>query len=149
MPSRDCASHVLAAVPPLMQEIRAEMRSAAPAGLSIPQFRALIFARNHPGASVTELAAHLGITVPTASVTVDRLVRQKLLLAHVTPDNRRRRSLALTAAGAKAVDTALAATTDAFAQRLSALSAEDLGLVQRALQMLQHWLAPRTPGADA
>ena len=149
MPPRDCASRMLATVPPLMQQIRAEMRAAAPAGMSIPQFRALIFARNQSGASVTELAAHLGVTVPTASVMVDRLVRQKLLRARVTPDNRRRRSLALTAAGMRAVQAALTITTDAFAQRLAALTDEELALVQHALQLLHHRLAPHTPGTDA
>jgi DNA-binding MarR family transcriptional regulator len=140
---------VLAAVPPLMQEIRAEMRGAAPAGLSIPQFRALIFARKHAGASVSELAAHLGITVPTASVMVDRLVRQKLLRAPLAPDNRRRRSLALTAAGVRAVESAWAATTEAFAKRLEGLSSSELALVQQALALLQQRLVPREPGADA
>jgi DNA-binding MarR family transcriptional regulator len=148
-PSHDCARAVLAAVPPLMQEIRAEMRQAAPAGLSIPQFRALIFARNHPGASVSELAAHLGITVPTASVAVDRLVRQKLLRAPVSPDNRRRRSLQVTEAGSRAVDAAWASTTDAFARRLDSLAAHELLLVQQALALLQRRMAPREPGADA
>ena len=138
---------MLATVPPLMQQIRAEMRAAAPAGLSVPQFRTLIFTRNQPGASVTELAAHLGITVPTASVTVDRLVRQKLLQARITPGNRRRRSLRLTAAGARAVDAALAASTEAFARRLAALSAAELELVGQALQLLQHRLVPATPAA--
>jgi DNA-binding MarR family transcriptional regulator len=148
-PSHACARGVLASVPPLMQEIRARMREAAPAGLSIPQFRALIFARNHPGASLSELAAHLGITVPTASVAVDRLVRQKLLRAPVSPDNRRRLSLQLTRAGARAVDTAWAATTEAFARRLDGLSSQELALVQQALALLQRQLAPREPGADA
>jgi len=147
--SLECARGVLAAIPPLMQEIRAEMRSAAPAGMSVPQFRALIFARNHPGASVTELAAHLGITVPTASVAVDRLVRQKLLRAPLQPDNRRRRALQLTAAGQQAVETAWAATTEAFAQRLQGLPADELSRIQQALALLLHRLSPREPGADA
>lgn len=147
--ARECARSVLAAVPPLMQEIRAEMRLAAPAGMSIPQFRALIFTRNHPGASVSELAAHLGITVPTASVAVDRLVRQKLLRAPVSLQNRRRRSLELTAAGARAVESARAATTEAFARRLDGLSESELSLVQQALALLQGRLAPRQPGDDA
>ncbi len=131
-----------------MQEIRAEMRSAAPEGLSIPQFRALIFARNHPGASVSEIAAHLGVTLPTASVSVDRLVRQGLLEAPVVPDNRRRRSVGLTPAGAQLVERAWSATTDAFARRLGGLSADELQLVQRALALLEEHVAPRVPGAD-
>ena len=148
-PSLACAHQVLSTVPPLMQEIRARMREAAPAGLSVPQFRMLIFARNHPGASVTDVAAHLGVTVPTASVAVDRLVRQGLLSAPLTPDNRRRRSIDLTPSGMRAVERALVSTTDAFSQRLSALSSAELALVRDAMALLQRWLAPRAPGADA
>ena len=145
----DCARRVLAAVPPLMQQIRAEMRDAAPAGLSVPQFRLLVFARNCPGGSVTEAAFHLGVTVPTASVAVDRLVRQGLLDAPLTPDNRRRRAICLTADGEQAVDRALECTTDAFAQRLAALSGPELQMVQHAMALLQRELAPHTPGTDA
>jgi DNA-binding MarR family transcriptional regulator len=145
----DCARRVLSAVPPLMQEIRAEMRNAAPAGLSVPQFRVLVYAGNHPGASVSDIAAHLGVTLPTASVAVDRLVRQGLLQAPPTPDNRRRRSIELTAAGTHAVSHALASTTDAFAQRLADLNPQDLALVRQALVLLEQQLAPRAPGADA
>jgi len=145
----DCASRVLATVPPLMQEIRAQMREAAPAGISVPQFRMLIFARNHGGASVTDVASHLGVTVPTASVAVDRLVRQGLLRAPVTPDNRRRRSIAVTPAGARLVEQALARTTGAFADRLAAMSDDEFALVQQALALLEQHLSPRTPGADA
>lgn len=145
----DCARRVLSAVPPLMQEIRAEMRNAAPAGLSVPQFRVLVYAGNHPGASVSDIAAHLGVTLPTASVAVDRLVRQGLLQAPLTPDNRRRRSIELTAAGTRAVSHALASTTDAFAQRLADLKPQDLALVRQALVLLERQLAPRAPGADA
>jgi DNA-binding MarR family transcriptional regulator len=125
------------------------MRGAAPAGMSVPQFRMLIFARNRPGASVTDVASHLGVTVPTASVAVDRLVRPGLLEAPQTPDNRRRRSIVLTPVGARAVDRALGSTTDAFAQRLAALSTPELQLVQQALALLQRELAPQLPGPDA
>jgi DNA-binding MarR family transcriptional regulator len=80
---------------------------------------------------------------------VDRLVRQKLLRAPLAPDNRRRRSLALTAAGVRAVESAWAATTEAFAKRLEGLSSSELALVQQALALLQQRLVPREPGADA
>ena len=52
-----CARQVLDAVPLLMREIRSEMRQSAPAALSVPSFRALIFAHANPGSSLTELAA--------------------------------------------------------------------------------------------
>jgi hypothetical protein len=45
-----CARQVLDAVPLLMREIRSEMRQSAPAALSVPSFRALIFAHANAGA---------------------------------------------------------------------------------------------------
>lgn len=147
--SLDCARRVLSSVPPLMQEIRAEMRNAAPEGMSVPQFRVLVYAGNHPGASVSDVALHLGVTVPTASVAVDRLVRQGLLDAPPTPDNRRRRSIGLTDSGREAVSRALACTTEAFARRLAGLARHELDMVQQALALLEQELSPRAPGADA
>ena len=74
-----CAQAVLAQVPLLMREIRAAMRQAAPDGLTVPQFRALLFAQREPGGTVGALAAHLGVTLPTASVAVAALVARQLL----------------------------------------------------------------------
>jgi DNA-binding MarR family transcriptional regulator len=150
-PPLQCARRVLATVPPLMREIRREMRAAATHGLTVPQLRILIFARNNPGASVTDLAAHLGVTVPSASVAVDRLVRADLLAAPATPDNRRRLAIAVTTAGARIVDDAVDLTARAFAQRLSALNGTQLAEVQRALALLEQHLTavPPEPGGSA
>ncbi len=142
-----CARRLIATVPPLMKAIRTEMRRAAPAGLTVPQFRVLIFARSFPGASITELAEHLGVTVPTASVTVDRLVKQGLLEAPHQPDNRRRRSLALTDEGAASIATAMDATAAAFAARLAALSREELALVEQAMALLEHRMIEDLPAS--
>lgn len=132
-----------------MQEIRSQMRQAVPAGLSVPQFRVLILARRKPGASVSDVAAHLGVTLPTASVAVDRLVKQGLLTIDITPDNRRRRSIGLTPQGARVVTQAQARTTRALADRLAPLSTRQLATLQEALTLLEVHLAPDTIGTDA
>jgi DNA-binding MarR family transcriptional regulator len=148
-PSLDCARRVVGTLPPLMQEIRSQMRQAVPAGLSVPQFRVLILARRKPGASVSDVAAHLGVTLPTASVAVDRLVKQGLLTIDITPDNRRRRSIGLTPQGARVVTQAQARTTRALADRLAPLSTRQLATLQEALTLLEVHLAPDTIGTDA
>ena len=145
----DCARRVVGALPPLMQEIRSQMRLAVPAGLSVPQFRVLVLARRSPGASVSDIAAHLGVTLPTASVAVDRLVRQGLLTIDITPDNRRRRSIALTAEGTRVVTRAQSRTTRALADRLAPLSQGQLALLQEALTLLENHIAPDSVGTDA
>jgi DNA-binding MarR family transcriptional regulator len=125
------------------------MRQAVPAGLSVPQFRVLILARRKPGASVSDVAAHLGVTLPTASVAVDRLVKQGLLTIDITPDNRRRRSIGLTPQGTRVVTQAQARTTRALADRLAPLSLRQLATLQEALTLLEVHLAPDTIGTDA
>jgi len=142
-----CARHLIATVPPLMKAIRTEMRRAAPEGLTVPQFRVLIFARSFPGASITELAEHLGVTLPTASVTADRLIRQGLLQAPQIPGNRRRRALRLTDDGAAAIGSAMEATADAFATRLATLSREELALVEQALTLLESRMVEPLPAS--
>ncbi len=84
--------------PSVVRFIRTHMRRRIPA-LSIAQFRTLAFVGRHRGCSLTDVADYLGVTLSTASVLVDRLVRQELLSR--TPDefSRRRVTLALTRGG--------------------------------------------------
>jgi DNA-binding MarR family transcriptional regulator len=137
-----------------MREIRTEMRTAAtPSFLTVPAFRVLIFARYFPGGSLSELAAHHGVSLPTASVSVDRLVEQGLLESREVPGNRRRRALHLTRAGQRLVDGAMSHTTDVFAARLASVGAADLARVMQALETLERVIctpaSPDDPAADA
>jgi len=137
-----CANRLITLVPPWMREIRAAMRDAAPEGLSVPLFRGLIFARKQPGGSVTELAAHLGVSVPTASVAVDKLVAAGLLDSRTEADNRRRRALFLTPDGERVVADALTHTNAVFEQRLTPLDTPALQQVLAALAVLEPLLVP-------
>jgi DNA-binding MarR family transcriptional regulator len=126
-----------------MREIRAEMRAAAsPALSSVPSFRVLIFARYFPGGSLSELAAHHGVTLPTASVSVDKLVEQGLLESREVEGNRRRRALHLTPAGRRLVNGAMRHTTDVFAERLAGLDDKALRKVMEAVDTLDRLLCP-------
>ena len=146
-----CAEQLLEAVPLLMREIRAEMRRSAPAALSVPSFRALIFAHTHPGGSLTELAQHLGVTLPTASVAVDKLAARGLLLTSRSNGGQRRRSLHLSAQGGRVIRRAMEHSIDALALRLQSLPARRLEAMQRDLQNLARLVAPSArhagPGA--
>lgn len=129
-----------------MREVRTEMRAgAAPVLSSVPAFRVLIFANRHPGSSLSDLAAHHGVTLPTASVSVDRLVSQGLMESRSVPGDRRRRALHLTAQGRRLVESAMGRTTDVFAQRLAALDAQELARVREALELLDRVLCVPTP----
>lgn len=135
-----CATRIVELVPLWMREVRAQMRAAAPPGLSVPLFRALIFTRSRPGASVSELAAHLGVTLPTASVTIDKLVEQDLLQSLDAPGSRRTRALHLTRAGEEAVGRAWKHTTDVVARRLEGLDDADIERILTTLDLLEHRL---------
>ena len=146
-----CARQLLDAVPLLMREIRAEMRRSAPAALSVPSFRALIFAHTHPGGSLTELAQHLGVTLPTASVAVDKLAARGLLLTSRSNGGQRRRSLHLSTQGERVIRRAMEHSIDALAQRLQSLPARRLATMRGDLADIARLVAPSArhagPGA--
>lgn len=133
---------MLACVPELMREIRSAMRRAAPEGLTVPQFRALVFAQRQPDGGVGDLAAHLGVTLPTASVMVSKLAHRGLLAVVSPPGDKRRRAIRLTAAGADVVDAAWAQTAADFARRLGGLPAAELETLRGALLALSSCLNP-------
>jgi DNA-binding MarR family transcriptional regulator len=136
-----CARQVLDAVPLLMREIRSEMRQSAPAALSVSAFRALIFAHANPGTSVTELATHLGVTLPTASVAVDKLTARGLMLAPREDGGQRRRTLYLSAQGERVVRRAMEHTVNALGARLQSLPVGRLETLQRSLAELSSQVA--------
>lgn len=145
-PAHACAALVLASVPALMRELRAEMRRSAPEGLGLAPFRALIFAHTQPGRSIGALAAHLGVSMPTASVTVEKLVQRGLLVVATDSNDRRQRQLHATTDGARIVRQAMRRTTDTFARQLAGQDAAALERMARSLKDLTLLLAP-SPGA--
>jgi DNA-binding MarR family transcriptional regulator len=139
--SQACARQVLEAVPLLMREIRSEMRQSAPSALSMPSFRALIFAHVNPGGSLSDLAAHLGVTLPTASVAVDKLAARGLMRAAREDSGQRRRSLYLSPQGERVVRRAMEHTVKALALRLQAVPTQRLESMQRSLADLSTQVA--------
>jgi len=139
-----CARQVLDAVPLLMREIRSEMRQSAPSALSVPSFRALIFAHVNPGSSLTELAAHLGVTLPTASVAVDKLTARGLMLAPREGGGQRRRTLYLSTQGERVVRRAMEHTVQALGARLQSMPIGQLETLQRSLAELSARVAGDT-----
>ena len=110
--SEDAATAVLETVPPVMRAIRGHMREGRPAGLSVPQFRALVYLRRRPGTGLSEIAEHLGTSLPAASELISRLVRQELVIRETDPRERRRVRLTLAASGSAQLEEAERRTTD-------------------------------------
>lgn len=93
-----CATEVMETIPLVMQFLRGEMRKNSSL-LSVPQFRSLAFLDRHPGASLSDLAEHLGVTRATASAITERLVQRNLVDRTERPQERRHVDLKLTEAG--------------------------------------------------
>jgi len=132
-----CALEVMETVPLVMRFVKGEMRRRGATDLSVPQFRALGFLHRNPGASLSDLAEHLGVTRATASATVERLVRRRLINRTDDPQERRRLLLTLTADGEEHLQQARQATHASVANVLSALSEAKLLQVIQGLSLLE------------
>ncbi|HEY8666889.1 MAG TPA: MarR family winged helix-turn-helix transcriptional regulator [Tepidisphaeraceae bacterium] len=97
--AEQCASQLLDVIPRIMQTFRREMRSRRSRDLSIPQFRTLAFLHHHPDGSLSDVAEHIGLTLPTMSKMIDALVARGLMTRRLDAADRRRVQLALTPHG--------------------------------------------------
>lgn len=135
--SQETARQVLDVVPAIMRTVRTQMRAAGATQLSVPQFRTLGFIDRQRGASLSDAAAHIGLTLPSMSKLVDGLVERKLVVRQSHANDRRRITLALTARGSAVLQVARASTQAALAERMAALTDRERAAVVRAMQILQ------------
>jgi DNA-binding MarR family transcriptional regulator len=75
------------------------MRSKRARGVSVPQFRSMAFLRINEGASLSQVAEHVGLSMPAMSRLVDGLVKRGLLARGSSESDRRKVTLRLTARG--------------------------------------------------
>jgi DNA-binding MarR family transcriptional regulator len=137
----EVASAVLDTVPQAMRAIRRQMRSGRAPGLSVPQFRILLFARQSPGSNLSAAADHLGISLPAASQLVDRLVRAGLLDRSIRPLERRHVELRVTESGNAALAECDALTREWLKGRVETLSGERRDAIVEALSEVRLLLA--------
>lgn len=133
----ECARQILEVVPMVMAAIRTEMRSHRGSELSVPQFRVLIFLNRHEGASLSDIAEHMGLTLPSMSKMIDGLVARNMVTRQMDPEDRRRVTLAPTALGRRAMQSAHKATESRLAERLAALPASGRRTILKAMQVLE------------
>jgi len=101
MPPDALATLTLETIPTAMRTIRKMMRAEAEGdqSLTIPQLRALGFIERHHGASLSDVAGHLGIPLSGASRLIDKLVADELVTRTTSTDDRRKIILSLLPAG--------------------------------------------------
>ena len=136
-PSDEAAEAILETVPLIMRTIRREMRSQSGPEMSIPSFRTLTYLNHHQGASLSEVAEHMGLTPPSVCKMIDGLVSRGLVQRVTSPDDRRRVELALTPAGQAMLRSARAHTQSRLAEMLAGLSPEQLTQVAQSLKTLR------------
>ena len=132
----DCSAQLLDVVPLIMRRARAEARRRALPGTSIPQARVLHFLGQNPGASLSEVAEFVGLTMPSTSKLVQRLVSQGVVERRDGSDDRRRINLSLTEQGQTALARARLETREQLAHNLQHLSPRELATISDALKVL-------------
>src|SRR5512135_2389116 len=131
------AQQVLEAVPLVMRTIRAQLRTHRRADISVPQFRAMAYIDRNDGVSLSDLAGHIGLTLPSMSRLIDGLVTRKLVLRTAHNRDRRRICLSLTPLGREELRAAHRYTEKYLGDTMSSLSEDDLRSITRAMQLLK------------
>ncbi len=131
-----CAHQLMDTAPQILQSVRVEMRRGRGSDISIPQFRTMRFIQRNPDSSLSTVAEHLGLTLPSASKLVDGLVKQKLVTRKESAADRRRLTLMLTQNGTSIVDSARASARIHLANKLKQLSDDELETISQAMQIM-------------
>lgn len=132
-----CAHELMDTAPQIIQTIRSEMRRGRGSDISIPQFRTLAFIERNPDSSLSILAEHLGLTLPSVSKLVDGLVIQKMIIRQASTADRRRLTLVLTKAGDSIVNSARAGAQVNLTNKLGSLTTAELETIHQAMQLLR------------
>jgi MarR family transcriptional regulator for hemolysin len=112
--------------------------------LSLPQTAMLDWVARSPGIGVQEIAKGIGVTPPTVSVAIRRLVRDGWLARRQDPDDRRARPLYLTEKGEEIVAQFNQHRTQMLQFFLSGLAPEEqeqlIDLLARAINRMEAWM---------
>jgi DNA-binding MarR family transcriptional regulator len=135
-----CSRAVLETVPMVMRFIRSRMRRHR-AGVTIPQFRSLVYVGRGEGASLGEVAEHLGLTAATTTRLVDGLEARRLVSRTRSRTDRRRITVRLTADGRRMMEAARRGTQKGLSEELSGLPREARESIMAAMTVLQRTFA--------
>lgn len=132
-----CAQQILEVVPVVWRTIRTELRRHRTADLSVPQFRTLAYIDRNAATSLSDVAEHIGLTLPSMSKIVDGLVTRKFVTRQTHPTDRRRMTLALTTRGLNALEASRAATRACLVADLATLSDRQREIIVQAMEILR------------
>jgi len=142
--AEECAREILDNVPLAMRTIRTQLRKNGAIEISIPQFRTLVFINRRSGASLSDAAEHMGLTLPSMSAMIDGLVSRNLVMRRTDPQDRRRMTLTLTERGRTTLQKARESTLAYLNELLKSASAADRAVLVKGMQILKSIFAERT-----
>jgi len=144
---------VMDTLPPVWDRIRSNLRAAATKkfGISLEQFHTLRHIR-HGCSSVKDLAETRQISRPAISQAVEVLVQKGLVTRTRETKDRRCVKLALTPYARRVLDENFEENCAWMAERMANLDGEQLGIVQKAMEILKTTFLPESgrgspPGA--
>jgi DNA-binding MarR family transcriptional regulator len=126
-----------------MQTIRAEMRRQRGHDLSVVQLRTLAFLNRNPGAPLSAVAEHVGLTLPSMSSQVSGLVGRNLLNRSTAAHDRRYLTLTLTDQGRAVYEAARRNALEQITSMLDTLSPREQATLIEALTLLAGLFPPR------
>ena len=132
-------------VPAVLRPLRRQMRSHRAAGLSIPQFRALCFVERYDGASLSAVAEHLDLSLPTVSRMVTALVERGFMQRKSGIDDRRHMALSLRPRGQAVMKAAREATQAFLAEKFQRLTSRQCQALVSGMQALREIFAQDMP----
>jgi len=132
-----CAAQVLSTVPMMMGSIIREVHRASESELSMHQFRAMMMLRHHGSMPVSQMAEHLGVSLPAVSKLFDVMADRGFISRETPPEDRRRVLVTLTDEGVQAVERVHQASIRYLASRMESLSEAELTVVTEAMALLQ------------
>ena len=116
--------------------------------LTRAQLRILVRLRQDGPAAVGQLAAQLGVTLPSITATVDRLVQQGMVLRDDDPSDRRKVINRVTPDGAALIDRLQEGRKARLVAALGKLTPRDLETLHQSLATLERALAELPPWSD-
>ena len=135
--SDEAARELLEVVPVIIKDIRSEMRSRRSADLTVPQFRTLAFVDRNAGTSLSAVANHMGLSLPSTSKLVDGLIGRGMLTREDNPSDRRRVKLGVTNHGLTILNISRRGTLTYLTDKIARLSLEDREVIVKAMKAMR------------
>ncbi len=138
---RQTAALVMDNIPPLMRVLRTKFRERRTGSMSMAQFRTLAFVDANQGASLSDAAGHIGLSLPSMSKLVEVLVSRDLLKREMHGEDRRRICLSLTEIGKSELSEAYENTQTYFAEKFSELTEGERLKIAESINLLKNLFA--------